>query len=104
MATGSINVSSALLLAVSLAAASVWVWGRATGAPLLRNDGAVISEPLSRIFDTSKYGIRQLNNGLAQTPQMGSALSLCPETFSWENPGFSTLVPSCLQVLGCYQV
>ncbi|KAA8533984.1 hypothetical protein F0562_031501 [Nyssa sinensis] len=27
--------------------------------------------PVSSIFDTSKYGILQLNNGLARTPQMG---------------------------------
>lgn len=25
----------------------------------------------AKIFDTSKYGILQLGNGLAQTPQMG---------------------------------
>ncbi|KAK6932928.1 Glycoside hydrolase, family 27 [Dillenia turbinata] len=29
------------------------------------------STPSRTIFDTSKYGILQLNNGLAQTPQMG---------------------------------
>ncbi|XP_044462263.1 alpha-galactosidase 3 [Mangifera indica] len=29
------------------------------------------SNSFDRIFDTSKYGILQLNNGLAQTPQMG---------------------------------
>ncbi|GAV62490.1 Melibiase domain-containing protein [Cephalotus follicularis] len=29
------------------------------------------SGSFNRIFDTSKYGIMQLNNGLAQTPQMG---------------------------------
>ncbi|KAL6541650.1 Alpha-galactosidase 3 [Orobanche gracilis] len=28
-------------------------------------------KPISNIFDTSKYGILQLNNGLAKTPQMG---------------------------------
>ncbi|KAG9140772.1 hypothetical protein Leryth_006954 [Lithospermum erythrorhizon] len=27
--------------------------------------------PISRIYDTSKYGLLQLANGLAQTPQMG---------------------------------
>lgn len=30
------------------------------------------SNSFNRIFDTSKYGILQLNNGLAQSPQMGS--------------------------------
>lgn len=28
-------------------------------------------KPISNIFDTSKYGIFQLSNGLAKTPQMG---------------------------------
>lgn len=28
-------------------------------------------KPISNIFDTSNYGILQLNNGLASTPQMG---------------------------------
>lgn len=28
-------------------------------------------KPISNIFDTSKYGILQLGNGLAKTPQMG---------------------------------
>ncbi|KAK6929559.1 Alpha galactosidase, C-terminal beta sandwich domain [Dillenia turbinata] len=31
--------------------------------------------PSRNIFDTSKYGILQLNNGLAQTPQMGLCIS-----------------------------
>ncbi|KAI8008551.1 Alpha-galactosidase 3 [Camellia lanceoleosa] len=35
--------------------------------PLLRNQ----EKPSSDIFDTSKYGILNLNNGLALTPQMG---------------------------------
>lgn len=34
------------------------------------------SNSFDRIFDTSKYGILQLNNGLAQTPQMGSVYRL----------------------------
>ncbi|XP_051138453.1 alpha-galactosidase 3-like [Andrographis paniculata] len=28
-------------------------------------------KPISNVFDTTKYGILQLNNGLARTPQMG---------------------------------
>ncbi|CAK9135882.1 unnamed protein product [Ilex paraguariensis] len=35
--------------------------------PALKNR----EETISHIFDTSKYGILQINNGLAQTPQMG---------------------------------
>ncbi|KAK6121772.1 hypothetical protein DH2020_044487 [Rehmannia glutinosa] len=31
-------------------------------------------KPISNIFDTSNYGILQLNNGLARTPQMGSSV------------------------------
>ncbi|KAK6145616.1 hypothetical protein DH2020_022436 [Rehmannia glutinosa] len=35
--------------------------------PYLNGD----EKPISNIFDTSNYGILQLNNGLARTPQMG---------------------------------
>ncbi|GMP23635.1 hypothetical protein CsSME_00001161 [Camellia sinensis var. sinensis] len=36
--------------------------------PLLQNHH---EKPSSNIFDTSKYGLLQLNNGLARTPPMG---------------------------------
>ena len=40
------------------------------------------SKSFNGIFDTSNYGILQLNNGLARTPQMGSAsLSLSLDFF-----------------------
>lgn len=31
----------------------------------------IIDNPIVNIFDNSKYGLLQLSNGLAQTPQMG---------------------------------
>ncbi|KZV14670.1 hypothetical protein F511_40699 [Dorcoceras hygrometricum] len=40
--------------------------------PYLNGD----EKPISNIFDTSKYGIFQLSNGLAKTPQMGIVLPL----------------------------
>ncbi|XP_073305892.1 alpha-galactosidase 3 [Primulina huaijiensis] len=46
-------------------------WAVATGArprhPYLNGE----EKPISNIFDTSKYGIFQLSNGLGKTPQMG---------------------------------
>ncbi|XP_031371839.1 alpha-galactosidase 3 isoform X2 [Punica granatum] len=74
MASGSITVSWELLLVfVSIAAASVVVSGTATEeVPLMRShDGGGFSRSFHRIFDASEYGILQLKNGLAQTPQMG---------------------------------
>ncbi|KAK4852366.1 hypothetical protein QYF36_023336 [Acer negundo] len=35
------------------------------------SDGHCFSKSFNGIFDTSNYGILQLNNGLARTPQMG---------------------------------
>lgn len=41
-------------------------------APLLQSyDNSIFSSNFKAIYDTSNYGILQLNNGLAQTPQMG---------------------------------
>lgn len=63
--------------------AVVWLWmfsvvaieGRVV--PLLQSyEKSGFRPSLNAIYDTSKYGILQLNNGLAQTPPMGF-VSLC---------------------------
>ncbi|KAL6123480.1 hypothetical protein ACLB2K_076002 [Fragaria x ananassa] len=55
-----------------LSALAIAVAGRVVG-PLLRfqDKPSFLRPTFSRIFDTSMYGTLQLNNGLAQTPQMG---------------------------------
>ncbi|KAK3205946.1 hypothetical protein Dsin_019992 [Dipteronia sinensis] len=40
------------------------------------SDGHGFSKSFNGIFNTSNYGILQLNNSLARTPQMGSANAL----------------------------
>ncbi|XAR71871.1 Alpha-galactosidase [Bertholletia excelsa] len=52
---------------VVLYLSSVFFTTEARGLPVLRNADV----PSSGIFDISKYGILQLNNGLGRTPQMG---------------------------------
>lgn len=65
MAKGSVH----LLLFLYLSAFSVGIATRVV--PL---DKSTTSGSFSfNIFDNSKYGILQLNNGLARTPQMGYA-------------------------------
>lgn len=64
---------------VSVCSAVVWLWwvvsamaieGRVV--PLLQSCEKSVSRSMfSAIYDTSKYGILQLGNGLAETPQMG---------------------------------
>ena len=69
MENGSVN----LLLFLYLSAISVGIAGRVV--PLLEPaDKSTPSRSFSSIFDNSKYGILQLNNGLARTPQMGYGL------------------------------
>lgn len=64
------TLSVHLLLVISLSAVFVATGGRLL--PLLQDyEKAGFSRSFHRIYDTSKYGIFQLNNGLAQTPQMG---------------------------------
>ncbi|GAB4832046.1 Alpha-galactosidase 3 [Ancistrocladus abbreviatus] len=58
------------LLILSLSV--VFVTASAAGrAATLLDKQRIFTSSFSRIFDTSKYGKLQLNNGLAQTPQMG---------------------------------
>lgn len=40
-------------------------------------------KPVFNIFDTSKYGILQLDNGLARTPQMGYLTLFLPFFFGF---------------------
>jgi hypothetical protein len=64
---------------VSVCSAVVWLWwvvsamaieGRVV--PLLQScEKSGFRSTFSAIYDTSKYGILQLSNGLAGTPQMG---------------------------------
>ncbi|XP_057475133.1 alpha-galactosidase 3-like isoform X2 [Actinidia eriantha] len=59
-------VESMPILILCLSALSLTIQARVV--PLLQNH----ERPSSKnVFDTSKYGILQLNNGLASTPQMG---------------------------------
>lgn len=70
MVKGSVH----LLLFLYLSAISVGIAGRVV--PLHEPfDKSTSSRSFSSIFDNSKYGILQLNNGLARTPQMGYGLS-----------------------------
>ncbi|KAI6676064.1 hypothetical protein NL676_036860 [Syzygium grande] len=64
------TLSVHLLLAISLSAISVAAGGRLL-PPLRDFEEAGFGGSFRRIYDTSKYGIFQLNNGLARTPQMG---------------------------------
>ena len=65
-----ISSGSVFLLILSLTAASAAVAER--GVSLLNGyDKSIFKSSFHRIFDTSKYGILQLQNGLARTPQMG---------------------------------
>ncbi|KAG7031519.1 Alpha-galactosidase 3 [Cucurbita argyrosperma subsp. argyrosperma] len=65
-----ISSGSVFLLILSLTAASAAVAER--GVSLLNGyDRSIFKSSFHRIFDTSKYGILQLQNGLARTPQMG---------------------------------
>lgn len=59
-----------LLFILSLSSISLTISARIS--PLIKEP----SRPIFRVspFDTSNYGKLQLNNGLALTPQMGSAL------------------------------
>lgn len=70
-----INFVLQFLLGISL----LWVIQGREG-PLLQSyeeEGRLGYNKLFKtIFDTSKYGIYQLDNGLATTPQMGSLFSL----------------------------
>ena len=62
-------VESMPILILCLSALSLTIQARVV--PLLQNH----ERPSSKnVFDTSKYGILQLNNGLASTPQMGYGL------------------------------
>ena len=55
-----------------LSAMAIAVAGRVVGPLLQFQDKPSFLRPtFSRIFDTSMYGTLQLNNGLAQMPQMG---------------------------------
>lgn len=56
---------------LSLLAAPLAIAGRVE--PLFKSHEKLnfLRPNFDRIFDTSKYGILQLNNGLARTPQMG---------------------------------
>lgn len=65
-----IRFESVILLILSLSAASVAIAERRVS--LLNDyDKSIFKSSFRRIFDTSKYGILQLQNGLARTPQMG---------------------------------
>lgn len=68
--SGTRTISVHLLLAISLSAISVAAGGRLVH-PLRDFEEAGFGGSFRRIYDTSKYGIFQLNNGLARTPQMG---------------------------------
>ncbi|EXB96520.1 hypothetical protein L484_011230 [Morus notabilis] len=61
------------VLVLSLLAASVAIAGRERTETLLKSFGnpSILGPSFNQIHDTSKYGILQLNNGLARTPQMG---------------------------------
>ncbi|CAL5343740.1 unnamed protein product [Camellia sinensis] len=62
------GIESIHILILYLSTISLTIGARAVPVrPLLRNQ----EKPSSDIFDTSKYGILNLNNGLALTPQMG---------------------------------
>ncbi|KAK4769207.1 hypothetical protein SAY86_027357 [Trapa natans] len=66
------NRVSPLLLIISLSAVLVAGYSAGRVGNLLRSDENLgYSESFNRIFDTSQYGIFQLDNGLARTPQMG---------------------------------
>ncbi|KAF3433286.1 hypothetical protein FNV43_RR24388 [Rhamnella rubrinervis] len=56
---------------LSLLAASLAIAGRVEPLWQTYEKPNFLRPDLDRIFDTSKYGILQLNNGLARTPQMG---------------------------------
>ena len=62
-----------------LSSASVAIPIRVSSQPPLRSfgDPSFTAASFDRIFDTSKYGIFQLNNGLATTPQMGFVSVRC---------------------------
>ncbi|KAL6980824.1 Alpha-galactosidase 3 [Sarracenia purpurea var. burkii] len=67
-----VEVEPILILILCVSAISLTIETRVVPVPvpvphLLQNH----EKPSSNIFDTSKYGILQLNNGLAPTPQMG---------------------------------
>lgn len=65
-----INICLLLLRVVVVAGGG----GRQQEVPLLQKAAAAssgFSKSFNSIYDTSKYGIFQLNNGLAPTPQMG---------------------------------
>ncbi|XP_021904042.1 alpha-galactosidase 3 [Carica papaya] len=68
-------VAACFFVILCLSALKGMIAARISGEPLLqRNDegsGFGFSKSFNYIFDTSKYGILQLNNGLARTPQMG---------------------------------
>lgn len=61
------------VLVLSLLAASVAIAGRERTESLLKSFGnpSILGPSFNQIHDTSNYGIMQLNNGLARTPQMG---------------------------------
>lgn len=65
----SITILAILFFSVSVSARVV---------PLLQNYGnPIFRSNFHSIYDTSKYGVFQLSNGLAKTPQMGfDSLSL----------------------------
>ncbi|KAK8955181.1 hypothetical protein KSP40_PGU001557 [Platanthera guangdongensis] len=67
---------------------SVTIWPAIDGiiAPLTENSQS--SSSWIHPFDTSNYGRLQLSNGLALTPQMGSALSLPWHVFTWNSWNF----------------
>ncbi|KAM1406896.1 hypothetical protein ACFXTH_001517 [Malus domestica] len=58
-------------LILSLSVVSLAVAVRLTHVLQTQEKPSIKRPTFNRIFDTSKYGILQLNNGLAQTPQMG---------------------------------
>ncbi|KAL2555848.1 Alpha-galactosidase 3 [Forsythia ovata] len=65
--TGNLAVKCLHILVVYVYVMSVVVAALLPVHPYLQSN----EKPISNIFDTSKYGILQISNGLADTPQMG---------------------------------
>ncbi|XP_030489629.2 alpha-galactosidase 3 isoform X1 [Cannabis sativa] len=62
---------SGYFLLLFLVGASVEIEGRIVSLLHSYDKPSFVRPSFNRIYDTSKYGILQLNNGLAKTPQMG---------------------------------